>query len=166
MGDSITDFWGAATRGGPFFPGKPYINRGISGQTTAQMLLRFHQDVVMLKPKLVVFLAGTNDIGGQSGSGDDRGDRGQPDGDDRNGEAGTGSRVVLADADAGVRLSSSADADASAGADRRAECVDAGVCREERDHAVLDYYPAMMDDKRMLRKELTGDGLHPERGRL
>src|SRR5438105_2882463 len=65
MGDSITDFWGR--RGGTFFPGKPYINRGISGQVTSQMLLRFHQDVVLLRPKAVVILAGTNDIGGNLG---------------------------------------------------------------------------------------------------
>src|SRR5215472_1138084 len=65
MGDSITDFWGR--RAGQFFPGKPYINRGISGQVTSQMLLRFHQDVVVLKPRAVVILAGTNDIGGNLG---------------------------------------------------------------------------------------------------
>src|SRR5258706_11502984 len=58
MGDSITDFWGR--RGGAFFTGKPYINRGISGQVTPQMLLRFHRDVVLLKPQAVVILAGTN----------------------------------------------------------------------------------------------------------
>ncbi|SPE28981.1 conserved exported hypothetical protein [Candidatus Sulfopaludibacter sp. SbA3] len=66
MGDSITDGWGRGVRV-PFFPGKPYINRGISGQTTAQMLLRFYPDVIALKPKAVLFLAGTNDIGGNLG---------------------------------------------------------------------------------------------------
>jgi lysophospholipase L1-like esterase len=49
------------------FPGKPYIGRGISGQTTPQMLVRFHQDVVALKPSVVVILAGTNDIAGNTG---------------------------------------------------------------------------------------------------
>ena len=49
------------------FPGKPYINRGISGQTTPQMLVRFRQDVIDLKPKVVVILAGTNDIAGNTG---------------------------------------------------------------------------------------------------
>src|SRR5262249_52990119 len=71
MGDSITDSWGRAqnpTIASPFFPGKPYVNRGISGQTTAQMLLRFYSDVIALKPKVVVFLAGTNDIGGNLGA--------------------------------------------------------------------------------------------------
>ena len=61
MGDSITDFWSREGSGG-FFPGKPYINRGISGQTTQQMLIRFRPDVIALKPKLVVILAGTNDL--------------------------------------------------------------------------------------------------------
>jgi lysophospholipase L1-like esterase len=64
-GDSITDSWGRST--GSFFPGKPYVNRGISGQTTPQMLVRFQQDVVHLHPAVVVVLAGTNDIAGNTG---------------------------------------------------------------------------------------------------
>jgi lysophospholipase L1-like esterase len=72
MGDSITEGWGmkatATSPGrGEFFPGKPYINRGISGQTTPQMLVRFRQDVILLKPKVVVLLAGTNDIAENTG---------------------------------------------------------------------------------------------------
>jgi acyl-CoA thioesterase I len=72
MGDSITEGWGqkgAATfpDHGEFFPGKPYVNRGISGQTTPQMLVRFRQDVIDLKPKVVVLLAGTNDIAENTG---------------------------------------------------------------------------------------------------
>ena len=66
FGDSITDAWGRA-RGTRFFPGRPYINRGISGQTTAQMVVRFRQDVVDLHPAAVVILAGTNDIAGNTG---------------------------------------------------------------------------------------------------
>lgn len=62
-GDSITDAWPIAD----YFPGKPYVNRGISGQTTPQMVVRFQQDVVHLKPALVVILAGTNDIAGNTG---------------------------------------------------------------------------------------------------
>src|SRR5205823_782236 len=64
FGDSITDMWNLAG----YFPGKLYINRGISGQTTPQMLLRFRQDVIALAPKVVVILAGTNDIAGNPGS--------------------------------------------------------------------------------------------------
>ena len=63
MGDSITEGWKLDEA----FPGKPYINRGISGQTTPQMLVRFRQDVIDLKPKVVVILAGTNDIAGNTG---------------------------------------------------------------------------------------------------
>ncbi len=63
MGDSITQGWHLDAS----FPGKPYINRGISGQTTPQMVLRFHQDVIVLKPKAVIILAGINDIAENTG---------------------------------------------------------------------------------------------------
>lgn len=63
FGDSITDSWKLDES----FPGKPYVNRGIGGQTTSQMLVRFRQDVIDLQPKAVVILAGTNDIAGNTG---------------------------------------------------------------------------------------------------
>jgi lysophospholipase L1-like esterase len=63
FGDSITDMWKLDDS----FPGKPYINRGIGGQTTPQMLVRFREDVLNLQPKVVVILAGTNDIAGNTG---------------------------------------------------------------------------------------------------
>src|SRR5579859_4250097 len=63
FGDSITDIWKLDES----FPGKPYVNRGIGGQTTSQMLVRFRQDVINLQPKAVVILAGTNDIAGNTG---------------------------------------------------------------------------------------------------
>lgn len=66
-GDSITDAWGNGANKASFFPGKPYLDRGISGQTTPQMLIRFQQDVVALKPAAVIILAGTNDIAGNTG---------------------------------------------------------------------------------------------------
>src|SRR5580698_5476863 len=65
LGDQITEQWGAGNGG--FFPGKPYLNRGIRGQTTPQMLVRFRQDVISLKPKVVVILAGTNDVASVTG---------------------------------------------------------------------------------------------------
>jgi len=65
-GSSSVDNWGRRNDS-VFFPGEPYVNRGISGETTAQMLLRFEQDVVALKPAAVVFLGGTNDPAGNSG---------------------------------------------------------------------------------------------------
>src|ERR1700761_1323067 len=66
-GDSITDSWGRRADTGECFPGKPYVNRGISGQTTPQMVVRFRQDVIDLHPAAVVILAGTNDIAGNTG---------------------------------------------------------------------------------------------------
>ena len=64
LGDSITEFWGKKS---PFFPGEPYLNRGISGQTTAQMLIRFRQDVIDLKPAAVIIQGGLADIAGFTG---------------------------------------------------------------------------------------------------
>jgi len=63
LGDSITEAWDLSV----FFKGKPFVNRGISGQTTPQILLRFRQDVIALKPAIVVILAGTNDIAENTG---------------------------------------------------------------------------------------------------
>jgi len=65
LGDQITEMWGGNKES--FFPGKSYLNRGIAGQTTPQMLVRFHQDVVSLKPKVVVIQGGSNDLAGVSG---------------------------------------------------------------------------------------------------
>jgi lysophospholipase L1-like esterase len=65
FGASMTEFWGKY--GTKFFPGKPYVNRGISGQTTGQMVVRFRQDVIDLHPKAVVILGGTNDVAGNMG---------------------------------------------------------------------------------------------------
>jgi lysophospholipase L1-like esterase len=64
LGDSITEFWSHI---GTIFQRKPYIDRGISGQTTPQILLRFRQDVIALKPRVVLILAGTNDVAGNTG---------------------------------------------------------------------------------------------------
>ena len=66
LGDSITDAW-TSERFGGFFPGKGYVNRGISGQTTPQMLVRMKPDVLAFSPKVIVLLAGTNDIAGNTG---------------------------------------------------------------------------------------------------
>jgi lysophospholipase L1-like esterase len=66
-GDSITDGWGRRPDTGEFFPGRSYLNRGISGQMTPQMVVRFRQDVINLHPAAVVILAGTNDVAGNTG---------------------------------------------------------------------------------------------------
>jgi lysophospholipase L1-like esterase len=65
LGDEITEMWGRGNAS--FFPGKPFLNRGISHQTTPQMLVRFRQDVIDLKPKVVVIQAGSSDLAGYSG---------------------------------------------------------------------------------------------------
>ncbi|MCI0747483.1 MAG: SGNH/GDSL hydrolase family protein [Verrucomicrobia subdivision 3 bacterium] len=65
LGDEITEYWGRGDA--KFFPGKPWLNRGIKGQTTPQMLVRFRQDVIALKPKVVVILAGANDLASVTG---------------------------------------------------------------------------------------------------
>ena len=64
FGDSITEGWDLEK----YFPARPCINRGICGQTTAQMLIRFRQDVIGLRPRATVILAGINDIGGNTGA--------------------------------------------------------------------------------------------------
>lgn len=63
MGDSITDGWNLSR----YFPGKPYVNRGISGQTTPQMLVRMYPDVIRLEPSAIIILAGTNDVARNTG---------------------------------------------------------------------------------------------------
>ena len=157
MGDSITDAWGR--RYGRFFPGKPYVNRGISGQTTPQMLVRFRPDVIALKPKAVVILAGTNDIAGNTGP------------------------TTLEDIEG--NLTSMAELAAANGikvvlssvmpvcdyirpqTERRPPAKIVVLNDWIKDYAArnrlvyLDYYSAMVDENGMLKKEITYDGLHP-----
>ena len=73
FGDQFLEAWGQETGSGGFFPGTRYINRGIDGQTTTQMLLRFRQDVIQLKPRIVVIHGGSNDIAGTGGPAASRG---------------------------------------------------------------------------------------------
>jgi lysophospholipase L1-like esterase len=161
MGDSITDAWGRGrfTSTAPFFPGKPYVNRGISGQVTAQMLLRFYPDVVALKPKVVVFLAGTNDIGGNIGP--------------VSNEAIEENMMAMADIaradNIKVVLGSLlpvCDYHRPQTADRPPERILA-VNQWLKDYAAksrfiyLDYFSAVVDDKGFFKADLTDDGLHP-----
>lgn len=157
MGDSITDGWGR--NNGSFFPGKPYLNRGISGQVTAQMLLRFHRDVIMLKPLAVVILAGTNDIGGNLGA--------------TTNEQIADNLMAMAEMaranNIKVVLSTVTPVCDYHRPQTQTRPPARIVALNEwiREYAaksgatLLDYYPAMIDDKQMLRAELTGDGLHP-----
>lgn len=157
MGDSITDFWGRER--GVFFPGKPYINRGISGQTTPQMLIRFRPDVIALKPKVVVILAGTNDIAGNTG----------PETvEEIEGNLASMAQLAVAN-NIKVVLSSVLPVcdyiqpQTSRRPPEKIVTLNAWIklyC--EQNHLVyLDYYSAMVDDRNMLRKDLTDDGLHP-----
>jgi lysophospholipase L1-like esterase len=164
MGDSITDSWDSPGNGG-FFPGKPYVNRGISGQTTPQMLIRFRRDVIELKPKVVVILAGTNDIAGNTG----------PmtlemieDNLTSMAELATahGIRVVFASllpvSDYEVR-----DGKPIIQTTRRPPTQILALNQWLKEyaaahhHGYLDYFSAMVDDKGFLKDELSNDGLHP-----
>jgi len=157
MGDSITDAWGRSH--GKFFPGEPYVNRGISGQTTPQMVLRFRADVINLHPKAVVILAGTNDIAGNTG----------PETLEEI-EGNLTTMVELAKAyKIKVVLSSVmpvCDYIRPQTARRPPEKILAlnGWMQDyAKAHKLvyLDYYSALIDDQKMLKKDLTYDGLHP-----
>lgn len=157
MGDSITDGWGR--RYGKFFPGKPYVNRGISGQTTPQMLIRFRPDVIALKPSAVVILAGTNDIAGNTGP-ETLEDI----------EGNLTSMAELAKANRiGVVLSSVMPVCdyIRPQIERRPPQKIIALNQWIKDYAsqngfvYLDYYSAMVDDAGMFKRELTYDGLHP-----
>jgi lysophospholipase L1-like esterase len=158
FGDSITDIWKLEK----YFGDKPYINRGIGGQTTPQMLVRFRQDVIDLHPQVVVILAGTNDIAGNTGPmlSEDI-------------EANLASMEELARTH-GIRVvfssilpvhnytPKSQELFASRPPEKILElnawikdyCAKNGV-------VYLDYFSAMVDDKGMLQRDLADDGLHP-----
>ena len=165
MGDSITDMW-ALPRFGGFFPGKPYIDRGISGQTTPQMLVRFRADVIALQPKVVVILAGTNDLAGNTGPITVEETEGNLASMAELARA-NGIRVVLAS----VLPVSNYGHDASGNPlDMRTRRPPEKILElnawikkyaEDKGHTYLDYFSATVDDHGLLRKELSEDGLHP-----
>lgn len=156
LGDSITDSWGRDI--GEFFPGKPYVNRGISGQTTPQMLVRFSQDVVALKPRVVVILAGTNDIAGNTGPA-------TPQMIEDNLAAMTavarqnGIRVVLASILPAAAYPWRRDVH-PVDTIRQLNAWIKTYCVRER-LVYLDYYGAMAGPDGGLRAGLSGDGVHP-----
>jgi lysophospholipase L1-like esterase len=161
MGDSITDNWQQPRFGG-FFPGKPYVNRGISGQTTSQMLLRFRADVVNLKPKAVVILAGTNDIAGNTGLITNEAITGNLASMSEIAQA-NGIRVVLASV-----LPVSAYHNPSAPQTTTRPMVRILALNEwmksyaaARGYTYLDYFSATVDANGLLREELSSDDLHP-----
>ena len=163
MGDSITEIWGkrlnpSMPEPAPFFPGKPYINRGISGQTSPQMLVRFRQDVIDLKPKVVVILAGTNDLAENTGP-----MRLQDT------ESNLQSMSDLATAN-GIRVVLCSVLPAKSfwwhpGIDPSAKIVELNkwirAYAARRGFPYVDYYDAMVDKNGGLRSDLSPDGVHP-----
>ncbi len=165
FGDSITDNWSKAGYGG-FFPGKPYINRGIGGHSTPQMLIRFRRDVLASHPRAVVILAGTNDIGGNVGI--------MPldlvqDNLATMAELAKvhGIKVIFASL-LPVR-DGKMDKEGKPSMrtiDRPTHTLRAmnnrlSAYAETNGHVYLDYWSAVADDKGLLKSELTDDGLHP-----
>jgi lysophospholipase L1-like esterase len=156
MGNSITEGW--AKHFGAMFPGKPYVGRGISGQTTPQMLVRFRQDVVALRPAVVVILAGTNDIAGNTGPA-------TPEMIQDN----LASMVDLARAN-GIRVVLSSVLPAYR-YPWKPELQPAGQIVElnawmrrfaaANDAIYVDLHNAMSDDRQGLRSDYSGDGVHP-----
>lgn len=159
FGDSITDGWHLDQ----YFPGKGYVNRGISGQTTSQMLVRFQQDVVNLKPAAVVVLVGTNDIAGNTGP--------------ISIEDIEANYVALADLARahGIRLIFSSVTPVNdytpesqnfyaQRSPAKILALNAWLKNYCSAHGLiyLDYFSAMVDDRGLLRKDLAADGLHPD----
>jgi lysophospholipase L1-like esterase len=163
MGDSITDAW-QQPRYGRFFEGRPYVDRGISGQTTPQMLVRFRPDVIALGAKAVVILAGTNDIAGNTGPMTDEEIEGNLASMSELART-HGIRVVLASitpvsahhAAAGTAPQTTVRPMA------RIKAINAWIERYARDngHVYLDYFAALVDDSGVLRAEFSEDDLHP-----
>ncbi len=156
MGNSITIGW--INSRPEFFEGKPWVNRGISGQTTPQMLLRFRQDVIALQPKVVVLLAGTNDIAGNTGPStlemivDNFKSMAEL-------AHANHIKVIISSVLPAYNYSWKPDL-------RPAEKIVAlntmlRAYAEENGHIYLDYFSAMVDDRNGLPKKYAADGVHP-----
>ena len=165
LGDSITDGWDDPVNGG-FFPGKAYVNRGIGGQTTPQMLIRMKPDVLAFTPKVLVLLAGTNDIAGNTGP--------MTDEDIQHNIAAIAE--LAAAHDVRVVLSSilpTSNYHYQAGGAgppqtvrrplERINALNAWLKRyaATHEHVYLDYFSAVADPNGMLKAEFSADDLHP-----
>jgi len=156
MGNSITEGW---IRTCPdYFTGKPYVNRGISGQTTPQMLVRFRPDVINLKPALVIILAGTNDIAGNTGP--------------STLEMILDNLISMAELakanNIKVVLSSvlpAFDYPWKPGLEPAPKIVKLNEMiknyAEKNNIVYLDYFSSMVDDRKGMKKEYSSDGVHP-----
>jgi lysophospholipase L1-like esterase len=165
MGDSITDSWQQPRFGG-FFPGKPYVDRGISGQTTPQMLLRFRPDVIALAPGAVVILAGTNDIAGNTGPMTDEQIEGNLASMAELARA-NGIRVVFSSilpvSQYHVRPGDTNPPQTTRRPMARIKALNAWMKEyaAANGHVYLDYFTVMIDAEGLLRAELSEDDLHP-----
>jgi lysophospholipase L1-like esterase len=163
MGDSITDLW-QQDRFGGFFPGKNYADRGISAQTTPQMLVRFRPDVIALKPRVVVILAGTNDIAGNTGPTSDEEIQGNLASMAELAKA-NGIKVVLASITpvSGYHVTPPAVPQLTRRPLARIRAINDWMksYAAANNHVYLDYYSAMTDASGVLRTEFSSDDLHP-----
>lgn len=152
FGDSITDFWDLSA----YFPNQPYVNRGISGQTTPQMLIRFRPDAIALRPKIVVLLAGTNDIAGNTGRMTIEQIQDH-----------LMSIVELAKYHQIRMILSSilpvSELSAVTRSPKKIQTLNHWIEQycAENDCIYLDYYSQMVDDRGFLQSHLSDDGLHP-----
>ncbi len=159
MGDSITDGWDLSK----YFPGKPYVNRGISGQTTPQMLVRMYPDVIRVHPAAVIILAGTNDIAGNTGP--------------ETLEMVTDNFRAMSElaVSHGIKvilclLTPISDYTKSKQTPRRPPADILRLNHWLESYApdvhgeIADYYQPLVDDKGMLREGYSDDGLHPHAG--
>jgi lysophospholipase L1-like esterase len=155
FGASVAEFWGQ--RGGAFFPGKPYINRGIGGQTSAQMVVRFRQDVIDLHPVAVVFLESTNDISQEM----------EPEMSEDNWQSiaelakANGIRMIL------TSITPSSHFPWNPGL-HPAETIrtrNAWLKEYAASHSLsyVDFYPVLADAEGGMKAELTVDGVHPNK---
>ena len=161
MGDSITDGWQQPRYGG-FFPGKPYVDRGISGQTTPQMLVRFRRDVIDLRPRAVVILAGTNDIAGNTGPMTNEEIQGNLSSMSELAHA-HNIKVILSSITPVSEYHVRGTPQTTTRPMDRIKAINDWMKSYAASHGdvYLDYFSAMVDDKGLMRAELTEDDLHP-----
>ncbi len=158
LGDSITDLWDLSKS----FPGRPYVNRGIGSQVTAQMLLRFHQDVIALRPSAVAILAGVNDLSGvlqvETPEQIEANYEAMADLADRHGIAVVFGSILPVNNYADNARDMLKERDPAA--IRALNAWLKAFCRT-RGYGFADYYPALADERGLLQRDLTRDGIHP-----